>query len=43
MDGVNTHRLLPSIDELNGPKVDAGDLADVEGTQALLRDLGIIP
>ena len=41
--GVNTHRLLPPISELNGPDVDAAELADIAGTQALLRDLGIIP
>ncbi len=43
VDGVTTHRLIPPIDELNGPDIDVADMADVEGTQALLRDLGIIP
>ena len=43
VDGVNTHRLLPPISELNGPDIDVADLADLVGTQALLRDLGIIP
>ena len=43
VEGVNTHRLLPSISELNGPDIDAAQLADVTGTRALLRDLGIIP
>ena len=43
VEGVNTHRLLPPIAELNGPDIDVADLADVAGTQSLLRDLGIIP
>lgn len=43
VDGVNTHRLLPSMAELKGPEIDVSDLADLEGTQAMLRDLGIIP
>jgi iron(III) transport system substrate-binding protein len=43
VEGVNTHRLLPPISELNGPTIDAADLADIAGTQSLLRDLGIIP
>ena len=43
VEGVNTHRLLPPISELNGPDIDAAELVDVAGTQALLRDLGIIP
>jgi len=43
VDGVTTHRLIPPIDELNGLDIDVADLADVAGTQALLRDLGIIP
>jgi iron(III) transport system substrate-binding protein len=43
VEGVNTHRLLPPIAGLNGPDIDVADLADVAGTQSLLRDLGIIP
>ena len=43
VDGVNTHRLLPPISELNGPVIDVADLTDLAGTQSLLRDLGIIP
>ena len=43
VEGVNTHRLLPPISELNGPDIDAAKLTDIAGTQALLRDLGIIP
>lgn len=43
VDGVKTHRLLPPISELNGPDIDVANLADLAGTQSLLRDLGIIP
>jgi iron(III) transport system substrate-binding protein len=43
VEGINTHRLLPPISELNGPDIDVADLADLAGTQSLLRDLGIIP
>jgi len=43
VEGVNTHRLLPPISDLNSPDIDAAKLADLAGTQALLRDLGIIP
>ena len=43
LEGVSSHRLLPPVSELNGPDIDAAELADVAGTQAMLRDLGIIP
>jgi iron(III) transport system substrate-binding protein len=43
VEGINTHRLLPPIAELNAPNIDVADLADLAGTQSLLRDLGIIP
>jgi iron(III) transport system substrate-binding protein len=43
VEGINTHRLLPPIAELNGPDIDVADLVDLAGTQSLLRDLGIIP
>ena len=34
--------LLP-LDEINQPSVSAGDLADIEGTQRLLRETHILP
>jgi iron(III) transport system substrate-binding protein len=34
--------LLP-LDEINQPSISAGDLADLDGTQRLLRETGIIP
>ena len=40
---VKTHRLLVEIDEINAPKVDMVSLSDMAGTQALLRNLGIVP
>ena len=43
IDDVKTHRLLPPISELAKPAVDMASLADVEGTQRLLRELGIVP
>ena len=43
VDGVKTHRLLVPISEINNPKIDKVSLGDMRGTQALLRDLGILP
>ena len=43
VEGVNTHRLLPSIDTLNGPGIDLSSLSDLQGTDALLRETGVIP
>jgi iron(III) transport system substrate-binding protein len=42
VEGVNTHRLLTPLEEINKPQIDMADLEDLEGTQAMLRDLGII-
>lgn len=43
VEGVKTHRLLPPIDTLNGPDVDLSSLSDLAGTDALLRETGVIP
>ena len=43
IEGVKTHRLLPSIESLNGPGIDFALLDDLAGTEALLRDTGVIP
>ena len=43
VDGVKTHRLLVPLDELELPDVDLSRLDDIQGTQKLLRDVGIIP
>ena len=42
VDGVNTNRLLTPIGEINNPDIDMASLEDLAGTQAMLRDLGII-
>ena len=42
VEGVKTNRLLTPIEEINKPDVDMADLADLEGTQSLLRELGIL-
>ena len=43
VEGVKTHRLLPSIESLNNPDIDYATLDDLAGTEALLRDTGVIP
>ena len=43
IDGVRTHRLLTPLDEIEVPNVDLSQLDDVQGTQDLLRSVGIIP
>ena len=43
VEGVKTHRLLVPLSDLSKPEVDMADLGDLVGTQAMLRDLGIIP
>ena len=42
VEGVKTNRLLTPLEDINKPKVDMADLADLEGTQRLLRELGIL-
>ena len=41
--GVKTNRLLVPLDQLELPDVDLSKLDDVEGTQKLLREVGLIP
>ena len=43
VEGVNTQRGLTPIEEINNPLVTPKEMADLEGTQALLRDVGITP
>lgn len=43
VDGVNTHRLLTPLDQITKPAIDMASLEDVQGTQTMLRDLGILP
>ncbi len=43
IEGVRTHRLLTPLSEIAVPNVDLSQLDDVQGTQDLLRSVGIIP
>ncbi len=43
VDGVMTHRLLRPLSEIKNPEVDVASLADLKGTQDLLREVGLIP
>ena len=43
VEGVVVNRLLTPIDEINRPEIDLADLADLEGTTELLRELGALP
>ncbi len=42
VEGVKTNRLLTPFEEINNPEIDMASLADLKGTQSLLRDLGIL-
>ncbi len=42
-EGVATHRLLVPLANIKRPDIDMADLRDLEGSQRLLRDLGILP
>ena len=41
--GVKTHHLLPPLDSLTSPDIDFAQLDDLEGSEALLRETGVIP
>ncbi len=43
VEGVNINRLLTPLDEIARPDVALADLADLESTTAILRDLGALP
>lgn len=43
VEGVNTQRGLTPIEEINNPVVTPNEMADLEGTQDLLREVGITP
>ncbi len=42
VEGVRTNRILTPLDNINNPDVDMAALDDLSGTQALLRDIGIL-
>ena len=41
--GVKTHHLLPPLEELTSPDIDFALLDDLEGSETLLRETGVIP
>jgi iron(III) transport system substrate-binding protein len=42
VEGVKTHRLLTPLADLNKPDLTIEDLSDLEGTQVIFRDLGML-
>ena len=42
ISGVQTAHLLTPLEEINNPEIDMASLDDLAGTQAMLRDLGIL-
>ena len=42
VSGVDTAHLLTPLEEINSPDIDMASLDDLAGTQAMLRDLGIL-
>ena len=43
VEGVKVNRILTPLSEINRPNISMKDLADLKGTQDLLRDTGILP
>ncbi|MGD2163212.1 MAG: iron ABC transporter substrate-binding protein [Anaerolineales bacterium] len=43
VEGVVTARELPALADLNATNIDLADLADLQGTIALLRETGVLP
>lgn len=43
VEGVKVNRLLTPLDEIARPDIALADLSDLEGTTAILRDLGALP
>ena len=43
VEGVKTQHVLVPLEEINHPSIPLKDLADLEGTQDLLRETGILP
>ena len=42
IEGVNVHHLLKPLEDIAAPAVSMRDLADLDGTQDLLRDTGVL-
>lgn len=43
VEGVQTNPLLVPLEEINRPEINLSDLKDLEGTQRLLREVGVLP
>ena len=43
VEGVAVSRELVPLEEINQPSIALADLADLEGTERLLRETGVIP
>ena len=43
VEGVKTPRVLVPLSEINQPRIPLTDLADLKGTQELLRSAGVMP
>ena len=43
VEGVNVPHVLVPLDEVNHPSIPLKDLADLKGTQRLLRETGVLP
>ena len=43
IDGVRTSPNVPNVNDLALPLIDISDLGDLKATQALLRDVGVLP
>jgi len=43
VEGVRTDRLLLPLADINAPRIDLADLADLAGTQTLLQAAGVLP
>ena len=43
VEGIRTPHVLVPLGEINQPNIPLKDLADLQGTQALLRDTGVLP
>ena len=43
VDGVKVPHVLVPLDDINHPSIPLKDLADLEGTQRLLRETGVLP
>ena len=43
VEGVKVPHVLVPLEEIDHPSIALKDLADLEGTQRLLRDAGVLP